>query len=174
MLSVDKFGRWSNLDGPFFELPVGERGIGFLIDNRFDDTYLMPIDKRLLNVASPVDEIDCVNLRFLKDNTINNYNNNTSNYSVSSHELINVGLPFRSDEVVTLNYINNIYPKARGQYLSMKDRRIVEVGDPIDESDLINVNYLQKSLSTLRSEFEDVNQIIYKRVDLKKIYLNDE
>lgn len=160
MLSVDKFGRWSTIDTSELDLPVGERGVGFLIDKRYEDMYMLPLDKRLLDVADPVDDDNCVNLRYLKENTITNFLNKDSYFDALNLKLVNIGDPFREDESVTLSYLNRIYPIARGQYLSMKDRRMTDVADPLDEQDLINVECLLKALQKIRV----VNQDVFKKV----------
>lgn len=158
MYSVDKFGRWYLLDTELLDEPAGERGNGLLLDPNFDDTYLMPENKRIYHIEDPIDDEDSITFAYMRDNVINRFID--YKYDALNSTITNVGNPYNQSDVVNRQYIDRLYPQEVGSTLHMKDRVLGEIADPEDNTDIANYHFLTSTLQTVREEYQDVYKIL--------------
>ena len=100
-MAVDKFGRYSDESKSSAKGPKGE-GFALTSDGNYDVK-----NKRLCNVADPVDSEDTVNLETLRKTVEPCLRQNLKRtaYDALKHNICNVGEPVEDTDAVTQGYL---------------------------------------------------------------------
>lgn len=138
-MSVDKFGRYTSSGKS--KVVRGPKGDGFLLttDGDYDIQH-----KRLKLVNNPTDELDAVNLKTLRENTITS---NGGAYDAGNKRITNVSDPKAGSDCVNKSYLTNKIPlKHRGnKSYSFNKYSLKDVAFPSEEGDAVNLSFVKNN-----------------------------
>lgn len=136
-MSVDKFGRYASTGKS--KAVRGPKGEGFLLTP--DGDYNIQ-NKRLKLVNNPADELDAVNLKALRQNSISL--NSGGVYDAENKRITNVSFPLNGTDSVNLMYLNNQIPikSFTDKSYSCHQYKIKDVAYPQSGGDAVNVSYV--------------------------------
>lgn len=139
-MSVDKFGRYVSTGKS--KIVKGPKGDGFIIDA--DGDYDVQ-RKRLKFVNSPIDELDAVNLKALRENSV--VLNSAGVYDARNKRVTNVGAPQVESDCVNKAYFNSKTPlqhESKSSY-SFHQYNIKDVAYPEEDGDAVNLSFVKNN-----------------------------
>lgn len=139
-MSVDKFGRYASTGKR--EIIKGMKGDGFLLTD--DGDYDIQ-RKRLKFVNSPVDELDAVNLKSLRENCMSLKGADT--FDAENKRIANVSDPLLLTDCVNMNYLFSYTPIQfkKDKSYSFHQFNIKGVAYPQDDGDAVNLIYVKEN-----------------------------
>lgn len=132
-MSIDKFGQLARGSGAV----RGPPGDGFKLTNEGNYDIL---NKRLTNLADPIDKGDSVNLKSLGEKCL--FFKDDGTVDVKDRNLTNVKFPVTDGDAVNKIYVDSVTPVKGNNNWGFGKRRLSQVSDPIDESDVVTKKYL--------------------------------
>ena len=137
-MGVDKFGRYAGEEGKAVRGPKGD-GFDLTASGDFDVK-----NKRMCNVADPVDTGDSVNLNTLTKTIEPCLRlNKKRSYDAMNAVISNVGIPTENGDAVTMGYVQAKFPKQLHDSYSVHQFRIQDLAYPITDADATNVKYVK-------------------------------
>lgn len=139
-MSVDKFGRYATSGKS--KVVRGPKGEGFVLNA--DGDYDIQ-RKRLKLVNNPLDELDAVNLKSLRENSISL--NRDGVYDAGNKRITNVSAPQVDTDCVNIAYFKRKTPlqhKSKPSY-SFHQYNIKDVAYPVDDGDAVNLTFVKNN-----------------------------
>lgn len=153
-MSIDKFGRRKR----GAKATPGPKGVGFKLTP--DGQYDME-DKRLVNVADPVQDKDAVNVKTLRSASAIFMQSKDGVYNANSKKIINVKDPSSANDAANKKYVDSKTPELGKEAWAFKRRRLGHVADPKFDGEAVTLGYLKaNTLTKAANSFNANNTII--------------